>query len=232
MRAIGEQMRYDASGYGHGKISRITRIYPGKADACIGSAHDSAVLRGKKQAEDMVAAAGEQPVAQAVPAEKFALLIDLGIITVPKKMSLDLFFKRQAEYLYDHHKNITDANFSNPSRILRPGDKLRVRVFQQIGSGRTTSQERMAFLEKQRGNVYVGAQGIAHVLEQLHDRLPAGKGYASFDREERLWRDPEGNHRIPYVYVRSGDCFYFGLGVLESDGYDDDAFFSFSYVSN
>ena len=229
MGAIGEQMRCDAKRYG--SVSKITRIYPSKADVSTGSAHESIIAKSKRQADIMFADIANHAV-RVAPVEKFALLIDLGVITVSKKMSLDAFFEYQDEMLYDYHKSIGDENFPNPTCILRPGDKLRVRVFQQIVPGKTTARERMTFLEEQRGNLYVGAQGIAHVLEQLGNRLPAGKGYAAFDREDHLWKDPEDNRRVPYVYACSDGRCYFGLGVLESDGYDDDAFFFFSYVSH
>src|SRR3989344_9566179 len=87
--------------------------------------------------------------------EKFALLVDLGIITVPDDYDhanrLATFLERNREKFYNVDNDITDQNF--PSRILKPGDKLLVRAFKQIVPDTTTSEERMAFLETQ-GAVY------------------------------------------------------------------------------
>lgn len=168
----------------------------------------------------------------AAPAEKFALLVDLGVITVPDYYvhgtCLGTFFEENGKNLYDFNKSITDANFPNPSRILKPGDKLRVRVFYQIVPGSTTSKERMDFLEKQEGNVYAGVQGASLVFEQKRDMLPKGKWYASFDEAERLWKDSDGDHRVPDVYAYSDGDFGVVLGCLGRDWRDGYAFFSFS----
>lgn len=193
--------------------------------------------KGNKKAEAMLAAiSGEIAVPKAVvpvqSAEKFALLLDLGIITVPDDYvhgtCLESFFKKNGRKLYDFNKNITDANFPNPSRILKPGDKLRVRAFHQIVSGSTTSKERMEFLEKQQEDVYVGAQGASLVFEQKRDQLLKGKWYASFDKEDRLWKDSDGLRRVPLVDAHSGGGFRVYLGYLGHDWYDDHAFLSFS----
>lgn len=164
--------------------------------------------------------------------EKFALLADLGVITVPDDyahgMCLDTFFKKNGKKLFNYNKNITDANFSNPSRILKPGDRLRVRAFHQIVSGRTTPKERMNFLRKQEGNIYTGAQGAVLVFEQKRDQLPKGIWYASFDEAGHLWEDSDGYHGVPHVSAYSDRDFDVDLGYLENDLDDNDAFLSFS----
>lgn len=164
------------------------------------------------------------------PAEKFSLLADLGTITVPDdyvhENRLATFRNQNSKKFYYYNDNITDANFPNPSRILKPGDKLRVRVFQQIVRGNTSSEERMAFLATQNA-IHLGAQGASIVFEQKRDQLPKGRWYTSFDEKERLWKDSDGNRRVPLVHADSDGDFEFDLGCFEGDWNDDYAFFCF-----
>ena len=169
----------------------------------------------------------------AEPTEKFAKLVDLGIMTVPEgydhATQLNKFMKKNRKKFYGVDDNITDENFPNPSRILKPGDKLRVRAFKQVVPGTTTSEERMAFLATQKA-VHVGAQGASLVFEEKRDQLLKGKWYASFDEKERLWKDADGDHRVPYVYCDSGGDFRWGLGDFGYVWYEGDAFFCFCDV--
>jgi hypothetical protein len=177
---------------------------------------------------------GERPasklVSPAKPTKKFALLVDLGTITVPNDYDhatwLALFSEKNRQKLYHYNDVITDPNFSKPSRILKPGDKLRVWAFKQIVPGTTTSEERMAFLATQKA-VHTGAQGASFVFEQKRDQLPKGFWYTSFDEKDRLWKDADGSHRMPYVYAYSGGGFHFDLGYFEGVWDDDDAFLCF-----
>ena len=168
-----------------------------------------------------------------VPAEKFSLLADLGIITVPDDYDhttrLTLFGEKNREKFYYYNDGITDEHFPNPTRILKPGDKLHVRAFKQIVSGATTSEERLAFLATQKA-VHTGAQGASLVWEQKRDQLPKGYWYSSFDEKDRLWEDADGDHRVPLVGARSGGDFDFRLGDFEYVWYDDRAFLRFCDV--
>lgn len=159
--------------------------------------------------------------------KKFALLADLGIITVPEgydhATQLSSFQKKNRKKFYYYNEDITDTHFSNPSRILKPGDKLRVRAFRQIVSSTTMSEERMAFLATHKA-VHTGAQGITLVFEQKRNELPKGYWYASFDEKERLWEDAVGNHGVPYVGADSDGDFSLGLGDFGDVWDDDDAF--------
>lgn len=163
------------------------------------------------------------------PKEKFALLVDLGIITVPDnyvhEKRLTTFGKQNRKKFYYYNNDITDKNFSNPTRILKPGDKLRVRAFKQVVDGTTTSEERMAFLATQKA-VHTGAQGASLVFDQKRDQLPKGKWYASFDEKDRLWY-AGGYHRVPYVFAHSDGDFSFILGHFEDVWLDDSAFVCF-----
>lgn len=154
----------------------------------------------------------EKPTA---PVEKFEVLVDLGVITVPDDYMINPVF--------------CGMNFSNPSRVLKPGDKLRVEACRQIVPGTTTSKERMAYLERcEGGNVYLGAQGIELVIEQKIGQLPRDYWYGSFDREENLPEDSGGRRRVPFVSVHSDGDWNRNLGYLGNDWTDDSAFFRLS----
>lgn len=174
-----------------------------------------------------------EPTAPAEPAEKFALLVDLGIITVPDDYvhdkRLTTFGKQNRKKFYYYNDEITDKNFPNPTRVLKPGDKLRVRAFKQVVGGTTTSEERMAFLATQKA-IHTGAQGASLVFDQKRDKLPKGKWYASFDEKDRLWADAGGNHRVPDVYCDSDGDFRFYLGYFENVWNDGRAFLCFCDV--
>lgn len=175
------------------------------------------VVDGKRRAEDVVEVL-QKIVDEPQPAEKFALFVDLGIITVPDDYDhttqLAKFMKKNRRKFYSVNNNITDDNFPNPSRILRPGERLRVRAFEQVIGETTTSEERLAFLAAQNA-VHTGAQGASLVFEQKRNQLPKDKSYASFDEKERLWEDAGGNHRVPLVNTHSGDAFDWLLGYSE-----------------
>ena len=172
----------------------------------------------------------DEPATPTVPTEKFALYKDLGIITVPDDYDhatmLYKFMKENREKFSGVNGNITDANFPNPTRVLKPGDKLHVRAFKQVVPGTTTSEERMAFLATQQA-IHTGAQGASLVFEQKRDQLPKGKWYASFDEKERLWEDAVGYHRVPDVDADSDGVFHWVLGYFGNVWNDDDAFLCF-----
>lgn len=167
----------------------------------------------------------------AEPTEKFGLFVELGIVTVPEDYAhgqrLALFSKKSRKKFDYYNDGITDVNFPNPTRILKPGDKFFVRAFKQIVSGTTTSEERMAFLAAQKA-VHTGAQGASLVWDQKRNQLPKGFWYASFDEKERLWKkDADGYRRVPRVYADSDGGFSFDLGNFVHVWHDDDAFFCF-----
>jgi hypothetical protein len=174
-----------------------------------------------------------EPTAPAEPTEKFALLVDIGIITVPDdyvhEKRLTTFGKQNRKKFYCYNNKITDKNFPNPTRVLKPGDKLRVRAFKQVVGGKTTSEERMAFLATQKA-IHTGAQGASLVFDQKRDQLPKGKWYASFDEKDRLWTDAGGSHRVPLMGCYSDSDFRFDLGVFELVWYGVYAFLCFCDV--
>ena len=166
----------------------------------------------------------EKPAFPAEPAEKFELFLDLGIITVPANYvhatqlaSFRVKYQDAAKpSFYFYNDGITDKNFGNPSRILKPGDKFEVTVFRQIVEGLTTATERLAFLAKQSA-IYTGAQGASLVWEQKRKQMPKGYAYVSMDEEARLLRGASGSHGVPgFLHGSSGD-WHFDLGSFEDD---------------
>lgn len=118
--------------------------------------------------------------------QEFTLLADLGTITIPGDSvpgeQLDTF-RLQNCRLPNLHLNvgITDNNFPYPARILMPGESFRVRAFMQVGRDKTTTNERLAFLDTQ--NAIHTAQGMAYVFEQKREELPVGYRYILFHQE-------------------------------------------------
>jgi hypothetical protein len=165
--------------------------------------------------------------------QKFTLLADLGTITVPADYvhatRLATFEKQNRIKFWGYDENITDTNFSNPSRILKAGDKLHVRAYGHAVKDTSTSEERMEFLRMQRA-VFVGAQGASLAFEQKRQELPKGKWYASFDEPDRLWVDADGRPRVPGVHAFEDGAFNFNLGYFEEPWDDNYAFLSFSDV--
>jgi hypothetical protein len=170
--------------------------------------------------------------------EKFALLADLGIITVPDDYDHRTWLERfKAKHQSKRPKNfcdyddaITDTNFAMPSRVLKPGDKLMVFAYRQTVGGMTTSEERMRYLETQNTDVYPGAQGASLVFDEKCNQLPKDYGYASFDKVENL---PflDGHHMVPRVGASSGGGFGFNLGSFERVWSNRSAFFGFREIS-
>ncbi len=164
--------------------------------------------------------------------EKFGLLVDLGIITVPEGSPgtrLARFKNEYGDKFRYYNKDVTDEHYPNPSRVLKPGDKLWVRAFEQVVSGETTSGEHMAFLATQHA-VHTGAQGASHVFEQKRTQLPKDKGYASFDEKGNLLEDADRSHQVPLVYAYSGGEFSFYLVPFEHTWPVINAFFCFCDV--
>lgn len=141
---------------------------------------------------------------QRMPPKKYGLLVDFGILTVPEGYDpaahLELFQKNHRIELQGYNCEINDVNFSNPSRILSPGDRLWVRGHKQVVPGTTTPDECLAFLAGLNSH-YTGAQGAILVYEQKRDQLPRGFRYLSLDEKNRLWKDAISSRRVPEIDV-------------------------------
>lgn len=191
------------------------------------------VLNGNREVADVSAIL--QGIIDA-PTQKFTLLVDLGIITVPEGDPATYLARFRAKHQDGEKKAfayyndaITDGNFATPSHILKPGQRLSVRIFgHRVRGITTTSEERMDFLRAQKA-VFPGAQGAALVFNKKRDQLPKGMWHASYDEEKHL---PlvGGDRWVPRVDAFSGGGFGFGLGLFGGPWDDDGAFFCFCDV--
>ena len=158
-----------------------------------------------------------EPAALAVRTRKFALLADLGILVVPADYdhatALLSFRNRNREKLSDYNKGITDKHFPNPSRILKPGDRLWVQAWRQVSAVSTSSEQLMKFLDSINSQ-YTGVQGLALVFDQKRDQLPKGQWYTSMDEKDRLWKNANG-YRLPGLNAYSDSEFDIGCDDFE-----------------
>lgn len=148
---------------------------------------------------------------------KFALIADLGVITVPDDYvhGKELSSLNRKKFLF-FNPGITDEHFPNPSCILKPGKKLWVRAFKQNSLGTTTSVERMEFLSMQNA-IYTGAQGVSLVYKQKRSLLPKGRYYCSFDEKDCLFKNVKDNHCVPGLIPLSNGGFKFIMSTFEID---------------
>jgi len=170
------------------------------------------------------------------PLRKFEIFKSLGVIEVPADYvhatRLADFFQRhqggEKKSFYYYNDAITDANFSNPSRVVKPGDKFHVDLVRQVAGGTTSSEERMAFLAHHHG-IHLGAQGASLVFDdkKMRTDLPKGKWYLSFDEKDRLWQDADRCRRVPLIDAYLGGGFDFGLGYFGESWNDDGCFLLF-----
>ena len=193
---------------------------PGEIDQFVAEGWD----RNQKALKKVLAGCLLPTTAPLVPTEKFALLADLGTITVPEdyvhgtRLASFRAKYQDGEFKRFHFYNdaLTDANFPNPSRILKHSDKLSVRAFRQIAVGMTTSEERMLFLQTE-GAVFTGAQGASLVWEQKCKELPKGYWYSSFNKNERLSEVADGHHMVPDIGAGVDGTYHFHVGHLNLD---------------
>jgi hypothetical protein len=154
--------------------------------------------------------------------EDFVPYKSLGAIIVPydyrHEVCLASFrFRHGDQALGD---DMLDKNFATPSRILKPGDQLHAQVYRQL-HGCSSFEERVAFLQLQPGNQFVGIQGAVLALEQKHFLWEKEcYMYMSVDEPERLYRDKNGRQEIhvPLACVTSR-----GLGLMSLIGGDGDS---------
>ncbi len=163
--------------------------------------------------------------------EKFVLFVDLGIITVPDdymhKSRLTTFYGLNQDRFLLYQDEITDVNFPYPSRILKPGNKFRLRAFREIVPGRTTLNMRLGFLATQKA-IYTGAQGLSLVFDQKRDQLPRAKWYVSFDVKERLLAQDHNYHGVPLLGVRGDGAFLLTLDHFECLSGNNNIFLCFT----
>lgn len=163
--------------------------------------------------------------------EKFELLVDLDVITVPNSYihseQLEKFCQQNVKRFLYFNTEINDKNFSNPTRVLCPGDKLHVRAWKQTSPKPSTSEERLEFLATKKA-IYTGAQGLSLVFEQRREELPKRMFYSSYDEKARLWKDAGGDHRVPRLCCFVEGRFEFNCGFFEDDSPGGDCLLSFT----
>jgi hypothetical protein len=168
-----------------------------------------------------------QPKTEKTEPRRFRLLKDLGIVEWRPEYDLDRFKKdRESEFHY-YNEDFTNANFPNPSRVPKPGDKFRVQLHEQVVDGTTSSEERLAYLKSQPGAILFGANGLPMLYDQKRTDLPKGKAYLSFDEKEKL---PflGGFHGVPCLFAFYDGDFDLSLCNLESGWDQNDVLVSFS----
>ncbi len=155
-------------------------------------------------------------------------LVKMLDITVPDgyvhATQLTTFTEAHRGEFYYFNGEITDKNFSRATTQLKPGQKLKVGVFQIKET--VTSEDCMRFLKSQKA-ILTGAQGASLVYEQKREELPKGKWHVSFDEKETLWQDAGGFHRVPNVRAYTDGDFCFCLGYFEGDWYGNGCLLSF-----
>lgn len=148
---------------------------------------------------------------------KFSLLADFGTVEVPygyvHSTAPGKFAEIDAEYSNYFNPASIAANL-NPSRMLKPGERLRVQAFKQTGSSETSKVDRMDFLHNQ-GAIYTGVRGAILVFEQKRQLLPEHSFFVSFDELECRLK-VAGGCLLTYVCARGvqqlvGDLNSFGM---------------------
>lgn len=185
----------------------------------------------------------EAPNGEFLPAyeeglEKFRLLADLGVITVPgdynHETQLEKFDEQNHKDLYYYYRDgIGDDNdFPNPTRILSPGDNFHVRVFAPAWDKVTiTLEECLVFLTLQKA-VHTGAPGASLVFNQKRDQIEKNKWYCSLDEKDHLWTFSVGHHGVPGIHRNSDDSFWFHLVDFEHVCNNTKAILCFTEVDN
>lgn len=142
-------------------------------------------------------------------ASPYVVHSDFATITVPAEYNHE---RRLEEYRIDSfHRNdgIRCPDFGEPSRILKPGDNLRVRLFRQTTQGVLTLEERREFFDAQ-GAVHVGAQGASLIAEVLGERLTNNYWHVPVDTgEESSSEHVQGLRPCVYRFFEGVlECFF------------------------
>ena len=191
----------------------------------------------KDEAQEIIKAGGKmqeqfKPILQklAMVDQRFGPAVKEFEFTVPSDYKhdtqLDTFAKKTKKLKTTYYFNdaLTSANFAKATNKLEPGKTYKVKIFPILAT--VTSEDCMLFLKKQNA-ILVGGQGITVLQDQKPDEFPIDKWTISFDEKETLWKDADGDHRVPDVHRRSGRDWGFGLGDFGFDWDDDRALLCF-----
>lgn len=146
------------------------------------------------------------------------------VVTVPSDYNhdtqIDTFAKKvkKEKTTYYYNDDFTSKHFANASTKLTSGKSYKVKFFPILAT--VQSEDCVSFLQKQNA-ILVGGQGLALLSEESKEKLPKGKWYVSFDKEEALWQDSDGDRGVPYVHAYTDGDFRWGLGYF-SEGWDSD----------
>jgi len=141
-------------------------------------------------------------------------------LTVPADYNHDTIIDDQKKKLkklkntYGYNDDLTSTNFAKATNKLVPGKTYKVKIFPILES--VTSEDCMTFLKKQHA-ILVGGQGVLLANDLKGDEFPIGKWTVSFDEKESLWKDSDGDHRVPDVHRLSDGDRVFNLGIFELD---------------
>ncbi len=168
-----------------------------------------------------------QSIISELTKEKFSFLKEFEL-TVPgnydHKNQLKVFAKENEKSFYYFNDDITDKNFSQVSNQLVPGKTYKVKMW--TINERVSSEECLKHLKSNKV-ILTGAQGNSLVYQEKKEELPVSKWTLSFDEKDKLWKDANGNHRVPGVGRYSDGDFYFGLGGFERGWGDGDCLVGF-----
>ncbi|MFA6919575.1 MAG: hypothetical protein WC264_00800 [Candidatus Paceibacterota bacterium] len=145
----------------------------------------------------------------------FGQSVDEFEFTIPTdydhKKQIDKFTKqvKNSKGTDYYNNDINSKNFSKTSNKLIPGKTYKVKIFPILDT--VKSEDCLAFL-KQQNAFLVGAQGLTLLQSMKNDKFPLGTRIVSFDEKESLWKDDDGNFRVPYIHHLSNGNWWFALG--------------------
>lgn len=156
-----------------------------------------------------------EDVVETVQDLPFRFVKTVGVVTVPadyvQETQLATFVAKHGKEFYYLNPALMDKNFAEVTVKLVPGRKLAVDAYQVAPSA--SSEQCLKLIESKKG-LYVGAQGLTLVYQQLRSELPKGRWYLSFDKKVNL---PvlDGRRRVPYLFCRSDGDFDANLGYWD-----------------
>lgn len=143
-----------------------------------------------------------------------------GLIIIPKDYNhdtqIDEFEKAYGEdawkSTYYYNSDLTSKNFAKATTKLVPGKTYEVVMVPILET--VKSEDCLAFIEYEKG-IKIGGQGVTLLHDKQPDIFPVGKWTVAFDEKDALWKDADGDHRVPYVYRYSDGDRLFNLCSFE-----------------
>lgn len=127
-------------------------------------------------------------------------------------------------YRWDDASN--DFNYANPSNVLTPGHRFKVKMFAVKCEQVVSAGDCLKVLAAYKG-VLTGAQGAALAYQQGKSYMSYKyKGFVSFDKKDNL---PvlNGYHRVPNVLADTDGSFCWGLDHFDDDWYESSVLLCF-----